>query len=507
MKRSVNKSEWVIRLRHILVLTFFFAASSYAADLPVKSLRTNAKSDQDSRWIDLMPSTDLKHWTRIAIPQTNSLGRAQWHLDVARQVLVCDGDGGHEMLRFDRELTNATFHVEFRFVLVTDPKPKYNSGIFIRNSADGSIWHQCQLTMDGGYLFGVTPDGDQKKKFKSPASEKRMKAAGEWNTAEVTAVGSTLTVVLNGVEVSKFTECGNPTGYIALESEGYAIEFRNLKLKELPSEIPSGAEKPAASAASREFHDLAYIPNGTERQKLDLYLPKPADAPSPVIVWIHGGGWIAGDKKNCPAKKLVAKGYAAVSVGYRLSQQAIYPAQIQDCKAAIRWLRAHAAEYHLDPNRIGVWGSSAGGHLVALLGTTGNLRDFDVGENLDQSSAVQCVVDWFGPTDFLYHTDPKIEQLLGVPVAGHEDIAKHASPLYFVTKDSVPFLIMHGDQDPLVPLQESKDFNTALQKAGVESQLVVLPGAGHAGPAFGKPDITKTVGDFFDRHLPAQPAR
>ena len=496
-----------MRLWHILVLTFFFAASSYAADLPVTSFRTNAGSEGDGRWIDLMPSIDLKNWTRIAIPPTNPLGRAQWHLNAARQVLVCDGDGGHEMLRFDRELTNATFHVEFRFVPVTGPKAKYNSGIFIRNSADGAIWHQCQLTMDGGYLFGVTPDGDQRKRFKSPASEKQMKAPGEWNSLEVTAVGSTITVVLNGVEVSKFTECGNPAGYIALESEGYAIEFRNLKLKDLVSEAPVSAEKPAASASTREFHDLAYIPNGTERQKLDLYLPKPTDAPSPVIVWIHGGGWIAGEKKNCPPKKFVAKGYAAVSVGYRLSQQATYPAQIQDCKAAIRWLRAHAAEYHLDPNRIGVWGSSAGGQLVALLGTTGNLRVFDVGENLDQSSAVQCVVDWFGPTDFLYHTDPKIEQLLGVPVAGHEDIAKLASPLYFVTKASAPFLIMHGDQDPLVPIEESKDFNAALQKAGVETKLVVLPGAGHAGPAFGKPDITKTVGDFFDRHLLAPPVQ
>jgi hypothetical protein len=146
------------------------------------------------------------------------------------------------MLRFDRELTNGTFHVEFRFIPVTGRKAKYNSGIFIRNSADGSFWHQCQLMMDGGFLFGVTPGGDQKKKFKSPASEKRMKAAGEWNSVEVTAVGSTLTVELNGVEVSKFTECGNPSGYIALESEGYAIEFRNLKLKEMVTEAPTGAE-------------------------------------------------------------------------------------------------------------------------------------------------------------------------------------------------------------------------------------------------------------------------
>jgi acetyl esterase/lipase len=466
----------------------------------------SAPYSEANGWSDLMPPADLKGWTRIAIPPKNPLGRAQWHLDTARQVLVCDGDGGHEMLRYDRELTNCTFHVEFRFIPLTGPKAHYNSGIFIRNSTNGVIWHQCQLTMDGGFLFGVTPDGNQQKHFKTTASEKRMRPAGEWNSADVTAEGRTLTVIFNGVEVCQFAECGNPSGYVALESEGYAIEFRNLKLKD-PTAAPAAKEKSAAGAAPREFHDLAYIPNGTDRQKLDLYLPEPAAAPSPVIVWIHGGGWQAGSKSNCLSKRFVPKGYAAASVGYRLSQQATYPAQIQDCKAAIRWLRAHAAEYHLDPQRIGVWGLSAGGHLVALLDTTGNIRDFDVGENLDQSSAVQCVVDWFGPTDFLYHTDPKIEQLLGVPVAGHEDVAKRASPLYFVSKASAPILIMHGDKDPLVPLQESKDFNVALQKAGVESSLVVLPGAGHYGPAFNKPDIIKMVGDFFDRHLLSPPAR
>ena len=212
-----------MKLGAIAILAVCLSVNTYAAGSPAAA----------GEGIDLMPKADLANWTRIAIPPKNPLGRSQWHLDAARQVLVCDGDGGHDMLRFDRELTNGTFHVEFRFVPVTGPKAKYNSGIFIRNSADGGIWHQCQLTMDGGFLFGVTPDGDQKKKFKSPASEKRMKAAGEWNSAEVTAVGSTLTVVLNGVEVSKFTGCGNPAGYIALESEGYAIEFRNLKLREL----------------------------------------------------------------------------------------------------------------------------------------------------------------------------------------------------------------------------------------------------------------------------------
>jgi hypothetical protein len=185
-------------------------------------------------WTSITPSADLKGWTRIAIPPTNALGRAQWHLDLSRQVLVCDGDGGHDMLRFDQELTNCTFHVECRFIPMAGPSTNYNSGIFIRNSADGTIWHQCQLTLDGGYLFGDSSVGEQIKSFKSPASERRMKPAGEWNSVEVSAQGRALSVWLNGAVVSRFDACGLPTGYIALEAEGYGIEFRNLKLKNLP---------------------------------------------------------------------------------------------------------------------------------------------------------------------------------------------------------------------------------------------------------------------------------
>ena len=184
-------------------------------------------------WTRIMPPPDLQGWTRIAIPPTNALGRAQWHLDEKRQVLVCDGDGGHEMLRFDRPLTNCIFRVECRFVPVPGGKTNYNSGLFIRNSADGTVWHQCQLTQDGGYLFGKTPSEGTLKRFKSAANEPRMKPVGEWNTVDVTAQGPVLTVLLNGAEVSRFTDCTQDSGYAALESEGYAIEFRNLQLKEL----------------------------------------------------------------------------------------------------------------------------------------------------------------------------------------------------------------------------------------------------------------------------------
>jgi acetyl esterase/lipase len=269
------------------------------------------------------------------------------------------------------------------------------------------------------------------------------------------------------------------------------------------------------AGGAQELHDIPYVSGGVEHQRLDLYLPE-RKAPVPVVCWIHGGGWQGGDKSSCPAKGMLRFGFAAASIEYRLSGAATYPAQIEDCKAAIRFLRAHAAVYGIDPKRIGVWGESAGGHLVALLGTTGNIRDFDVGGNLDQSSAVQCVVDWFGPSDFLRWgtTDMRtlenpnavpanspLTKLIGGPVSTHQEAARRASPLFFVTRDSAPFLILHGDKDSLVPLQQSEELEAALQKAGVESTLKVIPGAGHGGPGFGTPENRNLIKDFFERHL------
>ena len=264
--------------------------------------------------------------------------------------------------------------------------------------------------------------------------------------------------------------------------------------------------------AAREIPDLPYVTGSTERQKLDLYLPEtaPGGAARPLVVFVHGGAWQAGSRRDFPGGPLVARGLIVASLGYRLSQDAKYPAQIEDLKAAIRWLRAHAGEYGIDPHRVGAWGESAGGHLAALLGTTGHEKRFDVGENLDQSSAVQCVLDWFGPSDFLHWGNPpvmsdsranQVSQLLGVMASTHPDAAKAASPVDFVDKNSAPFLIMHGDKDGTVPLQQSQVLDAALRKAGVESRLVVVPGAGHGGPGFNTPEINRQVDEFFDRHL------
>jgi hypothetical protein len=198
---------------------------------PSTEVRQSAWETHSRGWVELQPEPDLKGWTRVPIPPTNHLGRAQWHVDTARHVLICDGDGGHEMLRLDRELRDGIFHVEFRFVPVPGAEPKYNSGVFLRNSADGTVWHQAQLTMDGGYWFGNSPVSGQLKRFKLPPTERRMKPAGEWNTLETSARGETLQVWLNGAVTCTYPHCEVPKGYLALESEGYRIEFRNLKLK------------------------------------------------------------------------------------------------------------------------------------------------------------------------------------------------------------------------------------------------------------------------------------
>jgi acetyl esterase/lipase len=256
------------------------------------------------------------------------------------------------------------------------------------------------------------------------------------------------------------------------------------------------------------LRDLEYIEDGHPRNRLDLYLPEKAEGRLPLIVWIHGGGWMAGGKEACPAVPLVKKGYAVASVNYRLSQHAVFPAQIEDCKAAIRWLRARAAKYHIDPDHVGVWGSSAGGHLVALLGTTGNVKELEgQGGNLEQSSRVQCVVDWFGPSDLATmgggHDNPGSPEarLIGGPVQENKEKARKASPLTYAGKDSAPFLIMHGDQDNTVPLSQSQVLAEALKKAGVEARLVVVKGSGHGGPGFNSPENRKLIEDFLDKHL------
>jgi len=273
-----------------------------------------------------------------------------------------------------------------------------------------------------------------------------------------------------------------------------------------PAQQPN-PKPPEPPPGTKAYRDLAYVTDGHERNKLDLYVPEKAEGALPLIVWIHGGGWQGGSKERCPALPLVSKGYAVASINYRLSQHAKFPAQIEDCKAALRWLRANASKYHLDPEHVGVWGASAGGHLVALLGTTAAVKEFDTGGNADQSSKVQCVCDWFGPTDFVAlggkssGADNALAKLIGGPIPENKDKAAKASPVTYVTKGAAPFLIMQGDMDNLVPARQSELLAEALKKAGVDVTLRILPGAGHGGAAFMNAENKKLIEEFFDKHL------
>lgn len=282
--------------------------------------------------------------------------------------------------------------------------------------------------------------------------------------------------------------------------------------------LSATAQTPAVAQGIKAFRDLAYVPHGHNHQKLDLYLPENAQTPTPLVVWIHGGGWVDGDKAGCPplTSGFLQRGYAAASLNYRVSGDALFPAQIEDCKAAIRWLRAHAKEYNLDPSRIGVWGASAGGHLVALLGTTGQTREFDVGENLDQSSAVQAVCDFFGPTDLLQmdahavpnahliHNSPQSPEsrLVGGPIQQepYKSLARRVNPILYLKPGAPPYLIVHGDHDPLVPHHQSELLFAALQSARVPVHFHTIEGAGH-GVGFGGQDIHDMVAAFFDYRL------
>lgn len=267
--------------------------------------------------------------------------------------------------------------------------------------------------------------------------------------------------------------------------------------------LPTGA---------RALRDLAYVEKGHAHQRLDLYLP--ARPTGPLLVMIHGGGWMGGSKDQPEGLTLLGRGYAIANIDYRLSQDAIFPAQIEDCKAAIRWLRAHASEYGYDPQRIGAWGASAGGHLAAMLATTSGTREFDVGAHLEQSSVVSCAVDIYGPSDlpgwrapsanpYVQRTgaESMLVRLLGGPVDAKLALAWRASPLSWVSRSSAPCYIMHGTADSVVGFEQSQRLANALSSVGAEVTFEIVEGGGHGGPEFWAWHRSPGVLGFLERHL------
>lgn len=274
--------------------------------------------------------------------------------------------------------------------------------------------------------------------------------------------------------------------------------------------------------------DLAYVTHGSPSQTLDLYAPRQAKG-VPLIVWIHGGAFLFGSKEGFPLEpvplQLLLEGYAVASINYRLSPEALFPAQLEDCKAAVRWLRANAEGFGIDPNRIGVWGASAGGNLAALLGTTGEVHDFDSGENLDYPSRIQAVCDFYGPTDFLQmdahrlpdgqiHDAPDSPEskLVGGPIQDNPYKVRRANPVTYVTKGAPPFLIVHGKLDRLVPFNQSQLLAAALEAVRAPVQFHPMEDGGH-GQFFGAdggcglyadPEVEPMVKAFFATHLAAR---
>ncbi len=243
--------------------------------------------------------------------------------------------------------------------------------------------------------------------------------------------------------------------------------------------------------------DIPYASVGGEELKLDLYIPEGVVKPK-LVVWIHGGGWRGGSKAKPPVRCLLDEGYALASVSYRFSEVAIFPAQIYDCKGAIRWLRAHADEYGINADWIAVAGSSAGGTLALLLGTSSGVAELegDVGGNREQSSRAQAVINYFGPSDFVFRgeTQPDVAYseksgsfaLLGGKKFGAVDkqLELAASATHYVTPDAPPLLVLHGTADELVLPNQAQRIVDAYSKVGLTARLILLDGAGHGGGRF-----------------------
>jgi acetyl esterase/lipase len=267
------------------------------------------------------------------------------------------------------------------------------------------------------------------------------------------------------------------------------VALMSLQLVTLRAQITMQTQPPVPTETKSIATptNIPYVTGGGPLQQLDLYYPTDRKG-EPLIVVIHGGGWIAGDKTgggtNPLPLDLLFDGYAIASINYRLAPGAIWPAQIQDCKAAIRWLRAHANSYGYDPNRIGVYGESAGAHLAVLLGITGATDLFDIGENLGYSSAVSCVVDMFGPTDLVALAQTAVGQsilpgLFGGPIGDHLDLARSASPINYVNRSEPPMLVVHGTHDAFVPYSESVLFTEAMTRANARYDFHTVIGGGH----------------------------
>jgi acetyl esterase/lipase len=280
---------------------------------------------------------------------------------------------------------------------------------------------------------------------------------------------------------------------------------------------------PAAFSVEPNYKDLAYA-SASDTQKLNLYLPTSGTGPFPVVINIHGGGFKFGDKgmlSEATGKALLNAGYAVASIDYRLSGEAQFPAAVQDAKAAVRFLRANAGEYNLNPDKIAVFGQSAGGNIASMVGVTGNISDYDDASlgNEGVSSAVQAVINQYGPTDFLQMDDQAKAQgcsasdqkhndagsfesaYIGAEIQTLPDQVEKSNPITYISTDTPPFLIQKGDQDCTVPVENTKMLADALGAANLDVTYTSLAGAGHGGDQFETDENLALMISFLDKYL------
>jgi acetyl esterase/lipase len=255
---------------------------------------------------------------------------------------------------------------------------------------------------------------------------------------------------------------------------------------------------------------IEYSNPDDQHLKLDLARPKNGDGPFPAVLCIHGGGFRAGNRESYDGLcvRLAEKGYVAVTASYRLAPKYPFPAAIHDTKAAVRWLRANAAKYRIDPDRIGITGGSAGGHLAQFLAVTGDVKEFEGGGgNPTQSSKVACVVNVYGPSDFTKSYGKSVDAAEVLPLFLGGDLEKarplhiRASPLYWVTPNAATTLCIHGTDDKYVAHEQAVWLVDKLKAATVEAELLTLEGAGHGFKGKDAEAAEKALMAFFDRHL------
>ena len=263
---------------------------------------------------------------------------------------------------------------------------------------------------------------------------------------------------------------------------------------------------------SPKYKDIVYATVDGKELRLDIYVP-PGTASSRLLIWVHGGAWRSGTKESVP-KVFVENGFAVASLDFRQSTEARFPAQVNDIKAAIRFLRAKASEYGYKGDKFAIAGSSSGGHLAALVGVSNGNKELEgtVGNYLNQSSHVQAIVDYFGASNLmtilsqstpfgLNMRRPALKLLLGASPDSVKTLAQLASPVMHVDKSDPPLLIFHGDLDPQMPINQSHELEGQYKKLGLDVEFDVVHGAAHGGDAFFAGEYLEKVTKFLRRTL------